>query len=305
MTFNPVHANDILVWEPGPIEWIWMNFIPRGSLILFSGFMKTGKSTFIYPLAISVAQGRPFLGYDTIKGGVLILCLEEQWPFIHGRLRRFGLQLGDHLFVHCGSLSNNNQTLTELRNFILQNGVSFMVVDTLSMLWTINDENDNAAVVRQIKPLLDLARITQCAICLVHHSNKGGGEHGRGIRGASSLLGIVDQAIMLERRVGGNQNQRVLKTLGRYSESPSELILELQGDDWVNLGSGSDAWKMEQTARVLEALSHEPQTVESLVSRTDLSDKQVRKCLNALLPQGQVARNGKGTKGDPHVYSLA
>ncbi len=303
--FYPATAQNILDWEPGPQLWVWKGFIPQGSLLLFSGYMKTGKSTFVYPLAVSVAQGRPFLGYETSQGGVLILSLEERALDVRNRLIRFGLQHQDALHVHCGPLHNDPTTLNNIKNFIVQNHVVLVIVDTLSLFWTVSDENNNAVVVQEMKPILELTRNTGCSICLVHHTSKAGGDRGRDIRGASSLLGIVDQSLVLEERQGGKSNQRVLKTLGRYDESPPELIVELQDDEWRCLGTGAEAVQMNQNALVFRVLTHDPQTVDTLALKTDLSPKQVRRSLKILTDQNRITRSGEGVKNDPQVFQLA
>lgn len=303
--FNPIPAQSILDWEPGPQHWVWKGFIPQGSLLLFSGFMKTGKSTFIYSLAVSVAQGHPFLGYETSQGGVLILSLEERLIDVRNRLIRFGMQHQDALHVHCGPLYNDPTSLNNIMNFITQNHVVLVIVDTLSLFWTVSDENNNAVVVQQMKPILELTRNTGCSVCLVHHTSKGGGDRGRDIRGASSLLGIVDQSLVLEDRQGGKSNQRVLKTLGRYDESPPELILELQDDEWKSLGTGAEAVQKEYMERVCGALTNEPQPVDTLIEKTDLTPRQVRRSLKILTDQGQIVRTGEGVKNDPHKYQIA
>ncbi len=184
--FYPMAAQNILDWEPGPQHWVWKGFIPQGSLLLFSGYMKTGKSTFVYPLAVSVAQGRPFLGYETTKGGVLILSLEERLIDVRNRLIRFGMQHQDALYVHCGPLHNDPTSLNNIMNFIIQYRVVLVIVDTLSLFWTVSDENNNAVVVQQMQPILELTRTPGCSVCPVHHTSNGGGDRGRDIRGASS-----------------------------------------------------------------------------------------------------------------------
>ena len=111
-TFTPYTAYTILNWDPGPIEWIWERIIPVGSLFLLAGYMKTGKSTFAYPLAVSVAQGRAFLDLNTRRSSVLILALEEQWVDVRSRLQRFGMQPADPIFVHCGPLDYTFQNFS-------------------------------------------------------------------------------------------------------------------------------------------------------------------------------------------------
>ncbi len=302
--FDPISDSDILAWDPGHTQWIWEKFIPVGSLFLFAGYMKSGKSTLIYSLAIQASQGRAFLESNTRRCGVLILALEEQWVDVRSRLQRFGMQPPDPIFIHCGPLDNTFQNLKALEDFIQQNQIGMVLVDTLSMFWSVLEENDNAKVIQQVKPLLDLARKTQAAVGLVHHTSKAGGDHGRAVRGASSLLGIVDQALLLELRQGGKQNQRILKIIGRYSESPAELVLELEGNQWKSLGTGSDAYKEDQLEHLIGCLTKQPQPVTWIVTASELSEKQVRKSLGILIERGEIVKSGSGLKGDPFLYRL-
>ena len=307
MNFNPLPALTFLSLELGAMIWVWEYFTPVGSLFLIVGFMKVGKSWFLYMLAMAVVQGRSFLGFPTRKGAVLILALEEHARDIQLRLKRLGLRPEDPLYIHAGYLSYDSQTLQTLHNFIIEKQIVLVLFDTLSVFLsrTLVDENSNSEIVKNLSPLLDLSRSTNCAIGLVAHSSKAGGADGRSIRGASSLFAMVDQAIFLEHRQGGGPNQRVLRTLGRYAESPDELIIELQGNEYICLGSGAEAFKREQEALVLHALRQGPKTVEEVGRITDLSAKQARRSLEALLSQKKTKREGEGKKNDPFVYSLA
>ncbi|MBI4240238.1 MAG: AAA family ATPase, partial [Candidatus Rokubacteria bacterium] len=230
--FRPVSAAELLAREPEAVAWVWEPFLPEGGLALLAAFMKVGKSTFAYALAVAVAQGRPFLGYPTRQGGVLILAVEEHPRDVKLRLQRFGMRPEDPIYVHAAPLESTRVTLHTLREFVLERGVSLVLLDTLGRFWRVTDENANAEVVRQVSPLLDLARETGAAVLLIHHERKSGGEDGRGIRGGSALFGLVDQALLLDRGQGGAEPRRVLRTLGRYDETPRELILELDEDEY-------------------------------------------------------------------------
>ncbi|MBI4589993.1 MAG: bifunctional DNA primase/polymerase, partial [Candidatus Rokubacteria bacterium] len=59
--FRPLTAADLLAHESEPIIWVWEPYLPEGGLALLAAFMKVGKSTFVYALAVTVAQGQPFL----------------------------------------------------------------------------------------------------------------------------------------------------------------------------------------------------------------------------------------------------
>ncbi len=301
--FRPVKAADLLAYEPEPVIWIWEPFIPEGALALLVGYTKNGKTTFAYALAVAVAQGHPFLDFPTKQGGVLILAVEEHPRDVERRLRRFGMQPEDPLHVHAGRLDNSLNTLREIREFIITNGIGLVILDTLARYWNITDENDNSMVVRLVSPLLDLARETGVAMLLVHHERKTGGEDGRAIRGGSALLGLVDQALLLDRRQGGESTQRVLRTLGRYDETPRELILALVGDEYLKLGSPEELDLEAARRKVWEALSEEPRDVKTLAHESGLKDKQVRKALEAL--GDRVIRESEGKKNNPYTYRRA
>jgi hypothetical protein len=50
------------------------------------------------------------------------------------------------------------------------------------------------------------------------------------------------------------ENQRTLKTLGRYSESPDEIIIQLVGDDYRCLGSAQEVSRENEQTKIWEAL---------------------------------------------------
>jgi hypothetical protein len=294
-------AAEILATEAQPIPWVWDLFLPRGALALLVAFMKVGKSTFIYALAIAVARGISFLRYSTQQGGVLILALEEHPRDVRRHLEQFGLRPEDPIYVVTGHLQNNPDLLEDLERFIVTNRITLVIIDTLTQFWTVADENSNAEVIRGVTPLLELARQTDAAVLLVHHERKSGGEEGRGIRGGSALFALVDQAFLLDRRHGGNETHRVLRTLGRYFETPSEVVLAFRDHEYVNLGTDEDFNTIDQ--RVLDRLSDEPRSIVAISEDLHLTYKVVRKALENL--GDRVIREGLGVKANPYTYRRA
>jgi len=302
--FNPVSAGDLLSKELPEIPWLWEPYIPTGSLFLLVAYMKVGKSTFAYALITSIAQGKPFMGGKTKKGGVLILAVEEHGRDVTRRLKSFGMQPEHPIHVHTGCLSNNKKTLKAIREYVIANKIKLVLVDSLSRFWNVWDENDNARVTREVSPLLDLARETGAAIGLIHHERKSGGEGGRNIRGGSALFGLVDQALMLDHRQGGTRNQRVLKTLGRYEESPPEVIIELEGTEYRVLGTPEELNEDEVKSEIVNILRDgTPRDIKTLVNDSGHNEAIIRKAIKKL--EESIITEGKGVKGSPHTYKLA
>jgi hypothetical protein len=264
--------------------------------------MKVGKSTFSYALAVAVARGDKFLSGPTKKGGVLILAVEEHRRDVKLRLAQFGMLPKDPIHVHAAALDPGPGTLAAIRDYIVANKIVLLILDTLSRFWRIEDENNNAQVMARLSPLLDLARETGVALLLVHHERKAGGEEGRSIRGGSALFSLVDQALILERRQGGDRRHRLLRVIGRYSESPAEQVIEY-ADFWYRLlGTVADLGIEERIAQVWAALSDKLQDIETIAAETDLTPKQVRPILKTLENQNRVIREGGGRRSDPFTY---
>ena len=298
--FAPLSAYELLNQPPEEVQWNWESYLPKGGLGLLTAYMKVGKSTFLYPLLVAIAQGRPFLDYSTTKCGVLILAVEEHPRDVRIRLEASGLQPQDPLYVHAWRLEHGPSTLAALKDFIEQNAIGVVVLDTLSRYWAVLDENNNAQVLKEVSPFLDLARETGCSVLLVHHDRKGGGEDGRGIRGASSLLGLVDQALMLEKRQGGKDNQRVLRTVGRYADTPKELVIEWENNQYSNLGTPPHANRHAIKHIVLNVLGPTPLSMKDVLDKTGLSRKSVQQALEDL--GNEVHRDGTGKRNDPYTY---
>ena len=268
--------------------------------------MKVGKSTFAYPLVISIARGDNFLDRDTKRGGVLILAVEEHPRDVENRLKKLGMREEDPIFVHEGFLPNNKKALGAVRAFILEKEITLVLVDSLSVFWNVKDENDNAAIVREVKPLLALARDTEAAVGLIHHDSTSGGPGGRNIRGGSALFGLVDQAIMLEHLPGEMNNKRLLKTLGRYAESPSELVIELVGNKFRVVGTREEVSRRAEMDKVREVLTVKPMDIEDIAKEAEITQKAARRACKALWDkgQGEIIQEGEGKRGDPLTYRL-
>ena len=69
---------DLLAEEDEAEPWLVDHLLTRGGLSLVSGKPGAGKTTFARNMALSVAQGKPWLDRDVAQGHVVYLALEEQ-----------------------------------------------------------------------------------------------------------------------------------------------------------------------------------------------------------------------------------
>jgi hypothetical protein len=302
--FNPVSAAELLTRVTAVIPYLLFGFIAKGTLNLLIAYMKTGKSTLVYRLIICIAQGLDFLERKTDRGAVLILAVEEHVRDVERRLKRFGLREDDPVYVHVGTVQEQSETLKTIKNFVIEKKIVLVVIDSLSRFWNVMDENNNMEVIREVSPLLEMARETDAAVLLVHHERKSGGDDGRSIRGGSALFGLVDQAIFLERRPGEASNKRTLKTLGRYDESPPELIVELVCDDYKVLGTPEEFGQSQALEKVKAVLTLEPMDAKTIAKEAETTEKLTRRALETLRERGEIERIGTGKKADAFLYCL-
>jgi hypothetical protein len=236
---------------------------------------------------------------------VLYLALEENPRDVGRRFVEFGRQPGDPIWVQYRPLSNSARTLQDIRTHIDALDIKLIIIDTLSRFWRVRDENSNAEIGRELAPILDLAHESTAAVLLIHQQRKSGGEEGRGIRGGSDLFAKVDQALELDRRRGGGRNDRVLRPIGRYSESPRALSFTLDGRAYKAIGTSDDLDPEAVDQRVLTALTSGPHTIQDLQEELKLSNKMIGDSLLRLQEASEVTRRRLGTgKGNPFVFSL-
>ncbi|MEO7863583.1 MAG: AAA family ATPase [Nitrospirales bacterium] len=298
--FKPVQASELLAEVPEPTEWILEDYLATGSLGLIAGKPKEGKTTLIYEAAVKVAQGLPFLGRPTRKGGVLILAVEEHRRDVKLRLQNLGAEGLDGLYVHVGALAPTANFFAELLTFIRDHTIRLVIVDTLAAFWSVENENDASEMTRAVKPLLQLARESEACVLLIHHARKSEGSHGDEIRGSGALFGLVDVALIMKRHA--IENQRLLQAQSRYPETPSELILELRESGYVALGDPASVGKAAKKQQLTQALSNEGAHAESITKSAGLTRRVGYRLLDLLVEEGIALREGLGKKSDPYRF---
>jgi len=303
MSFKPQHISELLEEVPEEMEWLWDRMLPTGSLDVLAAYMKVGKSTLAYDLALSVARGQPFLGFPTKQGGVLILALEEKREHAVKRLRDYGVTGDEPIWIVGVPLCPPPSLYKELRTFIQDNEIVLVVIDSLARFAMLKDEDDNSEVTMFMAPLLELARETDAVVFLVHHERKSGGEAGRNIRGAGAILATADVALTLSKIEGGNSDARTLEVLGRFQEyAPGKIRLGYEDGRYVSQGLEEDQSFAARKTMVLGKVGEGPMDVNEIANATGLSPRLVRPVVQALWQEGKLEREGEGKRNNPYKY---
>ncbi len=306
MAFNPQHISQLLQEVSEEMEWLWDRMLPTGTLNLLAAYMKVGKSTLAYDLALSVARGQPFLGFPTQQGGVLIIALEEKREHAIKRFRDYGVAENDPIWVAGPPVSPSRSLYEQLRGFIQDQQIVLIVIDSLARFAMLKDEDDNSEVTKFMTPLLDVAHETNTVVLLIHHERKSGGEAGRSIRGAGAIFANADVALTLSKAEGGNSTARTLEILGRFQEyAPGKIRLAYEDGRYVSLGLEEEQTLAARKEKVLAVVDGVPMDVNEIAEAAGLSLRIVRPVLNALYGEKQLERQGEGKRNSPYKYHRA
>lgn len=227
-----------------PTPWAFDNFIVDGDQVMIAGAPKSGKSWMALQLSLAAASGGQFLQWKANrKMRTLYLNLEvgdHMWS------KRVMLQIGgaENALLYSEFFSRSDlrtidvmdpETARQMRDYIEEGGYEFVVVDVLSRCHSA-DENDNGSMRAVLFALRYMCGNATSVI--VHHARKPpqGLEHANlgsaSIRGASSIVGEVDMALVLVVR-GGQGARYSLSMTARNVEVPDELLLDRDSEDMV------------------------------------------------------------------------
>ncbi len=284
-------------------SWLVQDRLPSGGFSLLAGKPKGGKSTLARCLALAVAQGRPWLGFETQKGAVFYLALEEKRSEVKKHFQVMGAKPDDPVSVFCGASPQDG--LAQLRQATEREKPVLIVIDPLGRFVRVRDLNDYAGVTAALEPILILARESGAHILMVHHTGKGERAGGDSILGSTALFGAVDTALILKRA----GNFRTLSSFQRYGTDLEEITLMMDEETRsINAGlSKREADEEEAGGAIMEFLKgqtdllEEKTIMEGVEGRKGLKVKALRR----LVEKGEAVRSGKGGKGDPFKYSCS
>jgi hypothetical protein len=222
---NLLTVGDLYDSTPEAHTWIVKDYIPRGALVMLASEEKGGKSTLTYLMVSSIVRNQDFLGRPVTPVPVLMLAVEEHTTDIRLRAQMFGIQRDHPVTFYVGDLGHDESVMRDLTTLVQRKEIGLVVLDTLGhhIAGELESENDSMGAIKALKPWLHLARKTNAAVLVIHHTTKGGGSY----RGSTGFGGIVDQILTL-RHAGGNW--RELESRGRYWETPRHIRMVLEGN---------------------------------------------------------------------------
>lgn len=203
-----------------PRPWIVPGWLLEKQVAMLIAPPGVGKSTITLHQAIAVATGTPWGGWTVDRpGNVLLINVEDDPDEMMRRtaaaLDTMGIDqsaIEGKLFIHdCDreflitkAVDNSKEIIwsplvDQLQETIRRHDIRLTIVDPFAETYN-GQENDNNEMKRAATGFRHIARQTDSAVCLVHHTSKAGsGAHGDmySSRGGSASVGVVRTAATL------------------------------------------------------------------------------------------------------------
>ncbi|CAN5418261.1 hypothetical protein BH10ACI1_BH10ACI1_09550 [soil metagenome] len=244
----------------------------RGNIGLLNAPTNVGKSTLILNLALSAASNRtfvPLLNEETVGRKILYIDGEATKSELQSDINKMSEQLTveeqkllkNNLCLICDEEIDNEPIDLASPNHlakVLEMAIDFqpdlIIVDTLSALTIMEDENDNAKVKKEIiQPLKILAKKTDSALLVLHHTGKWSEGSSQSVsvaykgRGASAFGALARTVFYLE-PVKNTSNKVRLSCPKVKGEKFEPVIMELDRDKrWFQIVEIEETQKAKNT----------------------------------------------------------
>lgn len=159
------------------IEWLWPGYIPLGLPTAVIGQAGSGKSAFVQDLAFRLSaksewpDGTPIIS----KSKTLWIDAEGAKPILAERVRNWGMPPDDFILPFQADIyadfTLSDRTNKQIEKILKEEKPLLVVLDSLTGIHNV-DEKDAQKIKLVMDPLKFWASHYQCAVVLVHHSNK-------------------------------------------------------------------------------------------------------------------------------------
>lgn len=250
-TLDTISATTLQAKDIPPTRFIVNGLLPAGLNLLVSP-PKYGKSWMSLDLCLSVAAGRPFLGYSTNRAECLYLALEDSQRRLKERMGKVlaGRPAPQGFFFAEAAGTLDTDLLGQLTSHIQAHpDTGLVVIDTLQRVRGAVHGKDGAYAndYREMSQLKAWADRHNVCLLLVHHLRKlrDEGDPFVMISGTNGIMGAADTALVLTKSKRGDDTA-TLSITGRDVES-AEIVVSFDRNVfiWKNLGN-AEAYAQQQ-----------------------------------------------------------
>jgi hypothetical protein len=199
---DPQSVRQLLADSPELRPPVIHGLLRRGETMNVISAPKRGKSWLVTDMALSVAMGLPWLGFQTQHGAVLILDNELHGETIANRIPKVAEARGipleniaDRVFIE--NLRGRLQNIFLMKDYFsaLEPGrYKIIVLDAFYRFMPVDkDENDNGTMANIYNAVDTYADYLGCSFVLIHHSTKGN-QSGRVVTDVGAGAGAQSRA---------------------------------------------------------------------------------------------------------------
>jgi hypothetical protein len=301
----------------GRTDWVWQGYLASGSTTLLTSLWKSGKSTLISVLLARMKTGGTVAGLSVRQGRAVVISEEPPFLWLD---RGLAADRDDHIQWFCqpflgrSSEADWRQLLGLIGQMHAEKRVDLLVIDSLANLAPMRTENDAVQMLKSMEPFQALSA-RGITTLITHHPKKGPTLPGQAARGSGALAAYVDIIVEMFRVSGkSDDRRRRLRAYSRYSSTPANLVIAWtpDGADYDHLGSSAEPKFEHGWPTLQQILNQSPNPLkrqEILRAWPDAATRPAKhtlwKWLKRAIDQDLVQQKGRGTRRDPHRYSLA
>ena len=231
---KPLTAESIFykIFAPQPMI---VEDLISGGLTVLGGPPKIGKSWLALDLALSVAEGIPFLGKPVHKTGVLHYCLEDTYLRVRNRMHELIDEPPDNLYITTTSERLGSGFTKDIVSFLRDHrDVDLIIVDTLQKIRGADDGSSSGSYSKdydEMGKLKEIADLNKKSIVAIHHLRQKPDPYDpfNEIAGTNGIIGVSDTNIVLKRSESSSTAEMFIR--GRDIEE-RKLILEFSQLRW-------------------------------------------------------------------------
>ena len=229
-----------------PVRYVVEGLLPMGMGVLVAK-PKIGKSWMVLDLCLSVAQGRPFLGFPTTRHSTLYLALEDGKPRMQSRLHKLlgGAPAPENVHVMFEAKRLDEGLLDDLGAYLDDRpDIHLVCIDTLSRVKPRAKPFENAydadySYMTQLKAFADSRGI---CVLLVHHTRKSKNPEDSfdNINGSTGILGAADFTLVLEKQNRMDEEASLILTGRDVEQFERVLRFDKPTCRWVMQGTAAE-----------------------------------------------------------------
>lgn len=199
-------AKELVAEDLPPTEYIVDVIIAKG-LVVLSAKSKIGKSWLALQLALAVASGSDFLGFNTVQGDVLYIDLENTPSITQSRLTTLldGSEPPDNLVIVNDYSTMNDTFMADITDYLNDHkNVSLVIVDVFQKIKKPKKTNqsDYEDIYDNFTPLKELVEKQNISLMLVMHNRKmtDPTDPFSNILGSTAIMGASDEVLVISKK---------------------------------------------------------------------------------------------------------